>query len=467
MKIIISLSIFSIIFSQETLPFDLPSTRFSIDEKSNVIRVNSKLSGYTSILKLISSPENNIWENDEYTVFQLHVELTATEKIRCILSIAEFPLGGQLFISDGQGNFQGPWLFDQIRNETTLVSGLLHTEKITVEYLHPKDQPLPGIYVTHIVLDEIYTFDNKSAQPMIERGIKKTRENPVVLVTGYWPPTNEMIRHFSQNPELNPDGWQGEDWDGSGYDIVSFFPEFDPPDCWDCGMGYGDLVVDYQDTSEDYWPIADGTKPLGIITFSRGFNDFSWELEMNTYNRTNWYADYQTPYYPIPNPPDQDQPVGYNRQSALPVNDIRQAIEDLNIGINPYIDYAGHSGAFLSEFIGFHGIWYKDLHQYDDNYPCFSAGHIHVGAQISTETAKLATEESIRVLIEYLSQFIYIPGDVNGDEQIDILDIVLMVNNIMGLVELTPVQFLAADLNENGIINVLDIIQLVNIILDT
>ena len=28
------------------------------------------------------------------------------------------------------------------------------------------------------------------------------RENPTILVTGFWPPTNEMIRHFSQNENL-------------------------------------------------------------------------------------------------------------------------------------------------------------------------------------------------------------------------------------------------------------------------
>ena len=64
-----------------------------------------------------------------------------------------------------------------------------------------------------------------------------------------------------------------------------FSQEFDPPDCNDCGIGYGDLEVDYQDTTEDFWPIVNAVKPLGIITFSRGFNNMSWELEMNTYNR--------------------------------------------------------------------------------------------------------------------------------------------------------------------------------------
>ena len=132
-----------------------------------------------------------------------------------------------------------------------------------------------------------------------------------------------------------------------------------------------------------------------------------------------------------------------------------------------HIDYEGHLGAFLSEFMGFHGIWYKDLHQYNDIDPCFSAGHIHVGSQVPIDIAKQGTEESIRVLINYLNQFIYTLGDLNSDELVDILDIILIVNSILGTIDLSPLQFLAADLNENGLINVLDIIQLVNLILES
>ena len=74
--------------------------------------------------------------------------------------------------------------------------------------------------------------------------MNQSRERPKIMLTGYWPPTNEMVRHFSQDSELNPEGWQGENWEGLGYDVVSFFPQFEPADCNDCGQGYGDLEVD-------------------------------------------------------------------------------------------------------------------------------------------------------------------------------------------------------------------------------
>ncbi len=47
-----------------------------------------------------------------------------------------------------------------------------------------------------------------------------------ILITGYWPPTNEMIRRFSTSATQNPTGWIGENWEGRGYNVHSFFPEF-------------------------------------------------------------------------------------------------------------------------------------------------------------------------------------------------------------------------------------------------
>ena len=56
-------------------------------------------------------------------------------------------------------------------------------------------------------------------------------------------------------------------------------------------------------------------------------------------------------------------------------------------------------------------------------------------------------------------------GDVNNDGSISILDIIIIVNGIMGE-ELEYLEFLSADFNEDGILNVLDVISIVNIILN-
>ena len=56
-----------------------------------------------------------------------------------------------------------------------------------------------------------------------------------------------------------------------------------------------------------------------------------------------------------------------------------------------------------------------------------------------------------------------IPGDVNGDTIVNILDIVTTINLILSGNEYLS----SADLNSDGIVNILDIVTLVNIILSS
>ena len=274
-----------------------------------------------------------------------------------------------------------------------------------------------------------------------------------------------MIRHFSQNIDLNPNGWQGDNWEQRGYDIISYFPTFSDPDCSSCGTGNGILQVDYQNTSDDFWPIANNHEPIGIITFSRGYMNQSWELEYNAYNRTNWINDYSAPYLPTPNPPDEDEPSFYLRNSNLPMNEIVNNINNLDIGLDSYIDIDGDPGSFVSEFMAYHGTWFRDLNLFSEN-NCIAAGHIHVGGYIPVETSIIAVEETVRTLIDYLDEFNYTSGDVNDDGYIDILDLVVIMNYILGNIELSNTTSLAADLNEDSIINIQDIILIINMILN-
>ena len=54
-------------------------------------------------------------------------------------------------------------------------------------------------------------------------------------------------------------------------------------------------------------------------------------------------------------------------------------------------------------------------------------------------------------------------GDINGDSEINIIDVVELVNIVLGLQNINE----QSDINGDSFINILDIIQLVNIILDT
>ena len=53
-------------------------------------------------------------------------------------------------------------------------------------------------------------------------------------------------------------------------------------------------------------------------------------------------------------------------------------------------------------------------------------------------------------------------GDVNGDDIINVLDIVQTVNMVLGLQEASSL----ADINDDNIVNILDVVQLINLVLN-
>jgi hypothetical protein len=226
---------------------------------------------------------------------------------------------------------------------------------------------------------------------------------PTIMLTGYWPPSNEAVRHFSSNPAQNPAGWMGSNWEGRGYDVYSYFPEFSPPNCTSCGAGTGDLMVDYQDTSADFWALANALEPIAIITFSRTNASLSWEVEMNQHNHSTWTGDYIAPTQPTRSPPDASVPANFVRLSKLPVQDIVNAVLAAGLGLNAFICFAGHAGGFVSEFVAYHGVWYQALHDSPtDPAWCIAAGHIHVGSGVSWPVARTAAEVTLRTVIAHV-----------------------------------------------------------------
>ena len=53
-------------------------------------------------------------------------------------------------------------------------------------------------------------------------------------------------------------------------------------------------------------------------------------------------------------------------------------------------------------------------------------------------------------------------GDINQDLEVNILDVVITVNMIIGLENINNL----ADINEDGAVDILDIVQLINMILE-
>jgi pyrrolidone-carboxylate peptidase len=199
-------------------------------------------------------------------------------------------------------------------------------------------------------------------------------DRKTMMLTGFWNPSGQMISQFSIDPELNPNGWNGEN---------------------------GMFEVDYQDTWEDFWSVTDQIKPFAIISFGAGAGP--WEIEYNARNLDSWINDEESPYKPTPNPPDDTVPVNYVRHSTLPVQQIADAINEENL-LDAWVDWDGNPGKYLCEYIAYLGMWYQSIHnQSADPNPCKVAGFVHVNADVSVDDAKIASEITIRETIEYLS----------------------------------------------------------------
>ena len=83
---------------------------------------------------------------------------------------------------------------------------------------------------------------------------------------------------------------------------------------------------------------------------------------------------------------------------------------------------------------------------------------------ISNVNGHIRNEQSFPIMLNVIEQTILL-GDLNQDSIINILDIVQIVNIILGSTP-APHQLLAGDFNSDGVINVLDIVNIVNLILD-
>lgn len=76
--------------------------------------------------------------------------------------------------------------------------------------------------------------------------------------------------------------------------------------------------------------------------------------------------------------------------------------------------------------------------------------------------------DSLQVLFDewYLNNLDYTLGDINQDQNIDILDVVSIINIILNIYSPSLIEMFSADINEDQIINIQDIIILIAIILD-
>ena len=83
-------------------------------------------------------------------------------------------------------------------------------------------------------------------------------------------------------------------------------------------------------------------------------------------------------------------------------------------------------------------------------------------------TGSWQSTDALHCRVKGIPDISYIPfdnGDLNMDNSIDILDVVVLVNFVLGADSPDSTQAMLSDLNDDGIINILDIISLINVIL--
>ena len=234
---------------------------------------------------------------------------------------------------------------------------------------------------------------------------------PNVLITGYWPPTNEMLRTWAPGEQ-----WQGKNWQKLGYDVYAHFPEFPPDgdptndDIGDPGsVGTGELKVDYQATSRDFWRLVNHYQPRILITTSRG-GDIEWELEAiegghgiaeSNDPSSDWIPDqFGNEFLPAKYSVDarswraiSEYRMGNTLSSKLPLAQLVPALTSLNI-LNVAVNNET-SGNYLSGFIGLHGLYYNVIEPNN-----IAAGHIHVGRHVKHEDATVMMEETLKIILQ-------------------------------------------------------------------
>ncbi len=251
-----------------------------------------------------------------------------------------------------------------------------------------------------------------------------------ILITGYWPPTNEMLRQWSPSPTQNPGHWTGENWEGRGFNLHAHFPEF-PGGTTTNPKGNGDFEVDYQDTFADFNSLLSVLKPVAVISFSRANTQIGWEMEP-AYTRfrlpgettqvpgrtiPTYTQDYAGNRYPTE---VANVPLGDIRVSNLPMQRVVNAVDAAftSTQIDPFVaaynpqnpnsfDFAG---SFLSGYLPFLAARHRDANNDPTNpFALMMSGHIHVGQNLNVQVGRQAAEITLREVIGSL-EWLVIPA---------------------------------------------------------
>ena len=91
---------------------------------------------------------------------------------------------------------------------------------------------------------------------------------------------------------------------------------------------------------------------------------------------------------------------------------------------------------------------------------------INQEGSISYANNEIDTEWMLSVIYDLINNSNGLIGDINQDNIINVLDIISLINFILGSQIPDDSQIISSDINEDQIINILDVVMLVNLILN-
>ena len=261
------------------------------------------------------------------------------------------------------------------------------------------------------------------------------------------------------------------DWSGSGAYVVGSYPSaFYAMENF---FGYSsDISYEWKDnhSTNEYREIIknelDNNRPTIAQGYGSGYGGgHAWNIDGYSGNNLhcNWgWGGSSNGYYNLTSmggfPDDQAVIIGLLPQMESPLALFEYEVNDLTV---TFMD--------LSEIVNEVELdsW---LWNFGDGSTSFSSAPIHTYYQGGSYEVSLTVTNVYGTESEPHTETIDLgsamPGDVNEDEMLNILDIVIVVNFVLGTDAPTSNEFSVADLNGDGILNILDIVSLTNLILD-
>jgi len=308
---------------------------------------------------------------------------------------------------------------------------------------------------------------------------------------------NVAVGVASQNDPLGPDsyGYYIYDWTDVGYSLTPFYDwiELDPSQGGD-GV---DLVISHSGNGNG--SVANSTKyvdlPFTFTFYGQDYNQISVSANgwiSFGYSNMESFRNYQLPGAGGPSPMvaafwDDLKTTGSSKVLKY-ISDEYVIIEWLNMETYQYGDNQTFQVILYNsitpsgddeikiQYKEFNNTTNGDYSQYTPYHGCYST--IGIENHMSTDgieytfnnnypTAAAPLQNQSAIFITTRNTTVLNAGDVNLDDEVNILDIVMVINHILMIESLDSVGQFVSDIDENQSINILDVILMINLIFES